>query len=67
MVSRAKEILTSCPDITIDYVSICDITTLDEVSLIKDKEPVLMAIAVMLGKTRLIDNMVMAPGSLQIT
>ncbi len=61
VVSRAREILSSCPDITIDYVSICDTLTLDEVDSIK--EPVLMAIAVMLGKTRLIDNMVISSES----
>lgn len=61
VVSRAREILSSCPDITIDYVSICDTLTLDEVDSIR--EPVLMAIAVMLGKTRLIDNMVISSES----
>jgi len=55
---QARKILESCPDIKIDYVSLCDPHTLDEVDCIKG--PVLMAIAVMLGKTRLIDNRVMA-------
>lgn len=58
---QAKKMLTSCPDITIDYVSVCDPDTLDEVERITG--PVLMAIAVTLGKTRLIDNMVITPGS----
>jgi len=54
---QARKILESCPDIKIDYVSICDPLTLDEVDCING--PVLMAIAVMLGTTRLIDNKVM--------
>lgn len=54
---QAKEILEACPDIKIDYVSLCDPLTLDEVDHING--PVLMAIAVTLGKTRLIDNRVM--------
>ncbi|SMD10928.1 pantothenate synthetase [Desulfocicer vacuolatum DSM 3385] len=61
IVAKAREILASCPDIKIDYVSICDLLTLDEVDSIN--EPVLMAIAVMLGKTRLIDNKVMEFGA----
>ena len=59
VVGQAKRILESCPDITIDYVSLCDPATLDEVDRIT--APVLMAIAVMLGQTRLIDNLVIKP------
>ena len=44
---------------TADYISICDPDTLDEVETIDG--PVLMAMAVMLGKTRLIDNRVLTP------
>ncbi len=54
IVDAATEILLSCPDITVDYVSICDPVTLDGVTSIQGK--VLMAVAVWLGKTRLIDN-----------
>ena len=54
IVDAAMEILLSCPDITVDYVSICDPVTLEEVTGIKEKA--LMAVAVWLGKTRLIDN-----------
>jgi len=43
----------------IDYAKICDPQTLDDVSVITG--PVLMALAVKVGKTRLIDNMVIAP------
>lgn len=56
----ARTRLASCADIMVDYISICDPETLDEVEHIHG--PVLMAMAVMLGKTRLIDNMIMTPG-----
>jgi pantoate--beta-alanine ligase len=38
----------------VDYLSLCDPDTLDEVAVIHG--PTLMAMAVWLGKTRLIDN-----------
>ncbi|MFO7911241.1 MAG: pantoate--beta-alanine ligase [Desulfotignum sp.] len=53
----AIETLLSCPDITVDYVSICDPVTLDRVTRIQEKA--LMAVAVWLGKTRLIDNQIL--------
>lgn len=56
----ARTKLATCADIKVDYISICDPETLDEVEYIHG--PVLMAMAVMLGKTRLIDNMMMRPG-----
>jgi pantoate--beta-alanine ligase len=46
-------------DVSIDYVVLCDPDTLEEVSEIK--RPVLMALAVKVGKTRLIDNMLLTP------
>ncbi len=61
VLEAALQILESCAEIKVDYVSLCDTTTLDEVAVID--QPVLMAIAVMLGKTRLIDNMVLEPGN----
>ena len=45
--------------VKIDYVSVCDPETLDDVDVI-DK-PVLMALAVTVGKTRLIDNLLLKP------
>ncbi len=62
VLDQARQILNSCPEIKIDYVSICDMETLDDLDRADSiDKPVLMAIAVMLGKTRLIDNMVMGP------
>ena len=54
IVALAGEMLTSCADIRVDYVSICDPATLDEIAVIEGAA--LMAIAVWLGETRLIDN-----------
>jgi pantoate--beta-alanine ligase len=51
--------IQSHPDTEIDYISICDPQTLDSVDRIH--EPVLMALAVKVGKTRLIDNMILSP------
>jgi pantoate--beta-alanine ligase len=56
---QAEKILASVPDMRVDYVSICDPETLEPVPVIAGK--VLCAMAVWLGKTRLIDNRVMGP------
>jgi len=50
----AKEIITSQPESLIDYIRIFDPDTLEDVQ-IADKA-VRMALAVKIGKTRLIDN-----------
>ena len=46
-------------DVSIDYIVLCDPDTLEEVTEINS--PVLMALAVKVGKTRLIDNMLLKP------
>ena len=56
---RATELIGSVPDTTIDYVSICDPLTLDDVSVID--RPLRMALAVKVGPTRLIDNVALVP------
>jgi pantoate--beta-alanine ligase len=58
--ATVRKILSSSPDIRVDYVSICDPDTLDEVSVIENR--FLCAIAGWLGKTRLIDNRVIQTG-----
>lgn len=57
---EAEAILTD-PDTQIDYVSICDPETLEEVERID--APALMALAVKVGKTRLIDNTILTPSA----
>ena len=47
------------PAIRVDYIAIVDPQTLDEIKDIKGK--VLVALAVRIGKTRLIDNMLISP------
>jgi pantoate--beta-alanine ligase len=54
-----KEQITSHAETEIDYVSLCDPENLIEVESID--RPVIMALAVKVGKTRLIDNMILKP------
>ncbi len=54
IIDTAKELITSYPDTVIDYISICDPETLDDIKTIDGHT--LMALAVKIGKTRLIDN-----------
>lgn len=53
----ARETFAQYPSIEIDYISICDPETLDEVATIETS--VLMALAVNLSGTRLIDNSIL--------
>ena len=59
IVDTTRELIQSRPDTEIDYISICDPDTLIDVKTI-DK-PVVMALAVKVGKARLIDNMILSP------
>jgi pantoate--beta-alanine ligase len=59
IISSAEAMIRSRPETSIDYIRLCDPDTLDDVSLID--RPVLMALAVKVGKTRLIDNMILSP------
>jgi len=51
-----ERLINSFPYTDIDYISICDPETLDELKYIKDRA--LVALAVRVGKARLIDNMI---------
>lgn len=55
----ASDILATGSDMRVDYLSVCDPETLEEVSLIQ--EETLMAMAVWVGQTRLIDNRLLIP------
>ena len=59
IIKAATKLVTSHPDTSIDYISICDPEHLENIKTI-DK-PVLMALAVNVGKTRLIDNIILYP------
>lgn len=57
VINKAKELINSEPLAKIDYVEIVDLNTLQHID--KIAEPMLMALAVYIGKTRLIDNFIM--------
>jgi pantoate--beta-alanine ligase len=57
MIEKAEALIKSAPFTEIDYVKVCDTSTLEDVNEIR-KEAV-MALAVKVGKTRLIDNSVL--------
>lgn len=54
-----SEFVTSHPETVIDYIAICDSETLADMQTID--RPALMALAVKIGKTRLIDNKILSP------
>ncbi|MBI5965132.1 MAG: pantoate--beta-alanine ligase [Chloroflexi bacterium] len=54
---KMKEVLASEPRATVQYVSCADYDSLEELDVIKGKT--LLSMAVLLGKTRLIDNFVL--------
>jgi pantoate--beta-alanine ligase len=56
VVNKIQTLLSTQPLVRIDYIEIVDANTLQPVSLIKDQ--VIIAIAVFIGVTRLIDNIV---------
>jgi len=59
LIREMSSYITSRFETEIDYISICDPDTLDDVDKIEG--PILIALAVKVGKTRLIDNMVISP------
>lgn len=59
LINIAKEIITSNPGTSIDYLTICNPVNLETVSVID--QSVLFAIAVNIGNTRLIDNAILTP------
>jgi len=54
MKASIRDLISGYPFTDIDYVSICDPLTLDDIETVKEKA--LLALAVRVGKTRLIDN-----------
>ena len=59
IITTAKEMILSRPYTKIDYIAICDPETLEYVDQVKRR--MLMALAVYVGKTRLIDNAILRP------
>jgi pantoate--beta-alanine ligase len=60
IIARARGLIRSFPEIRIDYLSICDPESLEPVISIRKRA--LMAVAVNLAQTRLIDNIVLTAG-----
>jgi len=57
IIGRVLLELSNEPLVAVDYVKLCDVETLDEVDEVR--EPALLALAVRIGKARLIDNRVL--------
>jgi len=57
IVDRVRAELNNEPLAAVEYVKLCDVETLDEVDEVR--EPALLALAVRIGKARLIDNRVL--------
>ena len=55
--ARMRGLIESEPGVRIDYVSIADMESLDELDLVEP--PALVSVAARVGKTRLIDNVVL--------
>jgi pantoate--beta-alanine ligase len=58
IVKQTEKSISSYPETQIDYVAVCDPETLEDIQFIN--RPVLMALAVKVGSTRLIDNMILS-------
>ena len=54
IIASLEQLILSFPFTSIDYINICDPETLEDVDILKDKS--LLALAVRVGGTRLIDN-----------
>ena len=59
IIEEATALIKSCSDTSIDYIKICDTETLEDIKIIE--KPALIALAVKVGATRLIDNMILNP------
>jgi pantoate--beta-alanine ligase len=59
IVKEAEQFISSFPETDIDYVAICDPESLEDMDEID--RPALMALAVKVGSTRLIDNSILQP------
>jgi len=57
IIDDARQLIMSYPEAAIDYINICDPKTLEDVHIIQGA--VVMALAGKIGRTRLIDNMIL--------
>lgn len=56
LVKLMKNLISSKPTAQIDYISIADVQTLEELAQLRSGTPALISLAVRIGATRLIDN-----------
>lgn len=54
-----EEVIASEPLVRVDYISIVDAKDLEPVQTLSDERTILIALAAFVGKTRLIDNVVL--------
>lgn len=59
LIQAAVETISAFPEASIDYVKICDPESLEDLEVVD--RPALMALAVKVGQTRLIDNTMLTP------
>ena len=59
LIAAMRAIIESEPLARIDYVAITDVARLEPVEIIPSDEPILVSMAVYIGNTRLIDNIVL--------
>jgi len=57
ILKEVKRVVKAEPLAVIDYVKVCGVDTLEDVDIVAGKA--LMAMAVRIGKTRLIDNCIL--------
>jgi pantoate--beta-alanine ligase len=57
ILTTVREIIEEAKPTTIDYIKICDAHTLEDIEEIKNEA--IIAVAVQIGKTRLIDNIIL--------
>ncbi|MEW6671509.1 MAG: pantoate--beta-alanine ligase [Thermodesulfobacteriota bacterium] len=60
LIQAARERILSYPQTDIDYIAICNPETLEDIATVN--RPALVALAVKVGTTRLIDNRILDPG-----
>ncbi|MCF8027368.1 MAG: pantoate--beta-alanine ligase, partial [Desulfobacteraceae bacterium] len=58
-IETVEKIIGPAPETDIDYIAVCDPDTLEGQKIID--RPALMALAVKVGETRLIDNIILNP------
>ena len=61
LAEAVRSVIENEPRARLEYVSVSDAETMEKLDKISDERPVLIALAVYIGRTRLIDNIVLQP------